>query len=98
MRQGVQVSLSACCRVAVTDAVHLAAPSCNSFVSMLLQVRVNLWDLAGSPDYLDVRNEFYKDSQAALLVRQQVPQHLGWSAQSTHPRGLGPAPFNCQTT
>lgn len=34
-----------------------------------LQIRVNLWDLAGSPDYLDVRNEFYKDSQAALLVR-----------------------------
>lgn len=31
-------------------------------------MRVNLWDLAGSPDYLEVRNEFYKDSQAALLV------------------------------
>lgn len=29
---------------------------------------MNLWDLAGSPDYLEVRNEFYKDSQAALLV------------------------------
>jgi GTPase SAR1 family protein len=35
----------------------------------VLQVRVNLWDLAGSPDYIDVRNEFYKDSQAAVLVR-----------------------------
>jgi GTPase SAR1 family protein len=35
----------------------------------VLQVRVNLWDLAGSPDYVEVRNEFYKDSQAALLVR-----------------------------
>lgn len=32
------------------------------------EIRVNLWDLAGSPDYLEVRNEFYKDSQAALLV------------------------------
>lgn len=35
---------------------------------MLLQVRVNLWDLAGPSEYLEVRNEFYKDSQAALLV------------------------------
>lgn len=32
------------------------------------QVRVNLWDLAGPTDYLEVRNEFYKDSQAAILV------------------------------
>lgn len=39
------------------------------FLSSIPQVRVNLWDLAGSPDYLEVRNEFYKDSQAALLVR-----------------------------
>lgn len=35
---------------------------------LLVQVRVNLWDLAGPPEYLEVRNEFYKDSQAALLV------------------------------
>ena len=32
------------------------------------QVRVNLWDLAGPLEYLEVRNEFYKDTQAALLV------------------------------
>eukprot|EP00775_Hariotina_reticulata_P004873 gene4873-5118_t len=32
------------------------------------EVRVNLWDLAGPAEYLEVRNEFYKDSQAALLV------------------------------
>eukprot|EP00879_Flechtneria_rotunda_P011057 GHRR01011553.1.p1 GENE.GHRR01011553.1~~GHRR01011553.1.p1 ORF type:complete len:211 (+),score=49.86 GHRR01011553.1:680-1312(+) len=32
------------------------------------EVRVSLWDLAGATDYLEVRNEFYKDSQAALLV------------------------------
>jgi len=32
------------------------------------QVRVNLWDMAGSPEYLEVRNEFYKDAQGAVLV------------------------------
>lgn len=31
-------------------------------------VRVNFWDLAGSPDFLEIRNEFYKDAQGALLV------------------------------
>ncbi|KAF6266267.1 P-loop containing nucleoside triphosphate hydrolase protein [Scenedesmus sp. NREL 46B-D3] len=32
------------------------------------EVRVNLWDLAGPPAYLEVRNEFYKETQGALLV------------------------------
>eukprot|EP00882_Tetradesmus_deserticola_P023489 GHRQ01025558.1.p1 GENE.GHRQ01025558.1~~GHRQ01025558.1.p1 ORF type:complete len:248 (+),score=55.45 GHRQ01025558.1:731-1474(+) len=32
------------------------------------EVRVNLWDLAGPATYLEVRNEFYKDTQGALLV------------------------------
>lgn len=32
------------------------------------QVRTNLWDLAGSEDYLEVRNEFYKDAQGCVLV------------------------------
>ena len=31
-------------------------------------VRVNLWDLAGGPEYLEVRNEFYRDGQGVLLV------------------------------
>lgn len=31
-------------------------------------MRVNLWDLAGPPAYLEVRNEFYKEGQGALLV------------------------------
>ncbi|GIQ89132.1 small GTPase superfamily, Rho type [Kipferlia bialata] len=31
-------------------------------------VRVNFWDMAGSPAYLEVRNEFYKDAQGMLLV------------------------------
>mmetsp|Transcript_6869 Transcript_6869/g.18435 ORF Transcript_6869/g.18435 Transcript_6869/m.18435 type:complete len:210 (-) Transcript_6869:768-1397(-) len=32
------------------------------------EVRVNLWDLAGAPDYAEVRNEFYKDTQGCILV------------------------------
>jgi len=31
-------------------------------------VRVNFWDLSGKTEYLEIRNEFYKDTQAALLV------------------------------
>ena len=31
-------------------------------------VRVCFWDLAGHPDYLQVRNEFYGDAQGVLLV------------------------------
>ena len=33
-----------------------------------VQVRVHLWDLAGAPDYYEVRNEFYKNAQGGLLV------------------------------
>jgi len=32
------------------------------------EVRVNFWDLSGHPEFFDVRNEFYKDTQGALLV------------------------------
>jgi len=33
-----------------------------------LDVRVNFWDLSGDPNFLEVRNEFYKDCQGAFLV------------------------------
>ena len=33
-----------------------------------MHVRVNLFDLAGGEQYLDVRNEFYKDAQGCILV------------------------------
>lgn len=32
------------------------------------EVKVNLWDLAGADEYFEVRNEFYKDAQGAVLV------------------------------
>ena len=31
-------------------------------------VQVNLWDLSGDKYYLDVRNEFYRESQLLILV------------------------------
>ena len=37
------------------------------------EVKVNFWDLAGSKEYLEVRNEFYKDSQGCLLVGNCFP-------------------------
>jgi DnaJ family protein C protein 27 len=36
------------------------------------EVKVNFWDLAGSKEYLEVRNEFYKDTQGCLLVRSKL--------------------------
>ncbi|KAG7377264.1 DnaJ sub C member 27 [Phytophthora pseudosyringae] len=32
------------------------------------EVRVNFWDLSGLPEYLEVRNEFYKDTQGGILT------------------------------
>ena len=32
------------------------------------EVRINLFDLAGGPEFLNVRNEFYKDTQGGILV------------------------------
>ncbi|CAM9144563.1 unnamed protein product [Heterosigma akashiwo] len=31
-------------------------------------VRVNFWDLSGHPDFFEIRNEFYRDAQGAILV------------------------------
>ncbi|CAM9455548.1 unnamed protein product [Chrysoparadoxa australica] len=35
------------------------------------QVRVNFWDMGGHPDFFEVRNEFYADSQGGILVYAQ---------------------------
>ncbi|TNV75308.1 hypothetical protein FGO68_gene10795 [Halteria grandinella] len=31
-------------------------------------VQITLWDLSGDPSYIDVRNEFYKESQVLFIV------------------------------
>lgn len=51
--------------VGIVTAPVATLPSCAAG----LQVRVNLWDLAGSPDYLEVRNEFYKDAQVGTAAQ-----------------------------
>merc|ERR1711959_347350 len=33
-----------------------------------VDVKVNFWDLAGHSEFFEVRNEFYKDTQGAILV------------------------------
>merc|ERR1711959_510863 len=33
-----------------------------------VEAKVNFWDLAGAPEFFEVRNEFYKDTQGAILV------------------------------
>jgi hypothetical protein len=33
-----------------------------------VEVKVNFWDLSGHPEFFDVRNEFYRDAQGAMLV------------------------------
>ena len=32
------------------------------------EFRINFWDLSGHPEFFEVRNEFYKDTQGCLLV------------------------------
>ena len=32
------------------------------------EVKVNIFDMSGHPFFFEVRNEFYKDTQAAILV------------------------------
>jgi DnaJ family protein C protein 27 len=33
-----------------------------------IMTKVHFWDLAGDPAFLDIRNEFYDDTQALILV------------------------------
>merc|ERR1711865_1125085 len=33
-----------------------------------VEAKVNFWDLAGAAEFFEVRNEFYKDTQGAILV------------------------------
>lgn len=56
-------------------------------------VRVNFWDMSGSPDFAETRNEFYRDGQGAILVYdvtnpRSFAQLEHWLAEaSTHGAG-----------
>ncbi|KAL9644076.1 hypothetical protein ABK040_005542 [Willaertia magna] len=52
------------------------------------EVRVNFWDLSGQPEFFEVRNEFYKDTQGAILVydvtsRKTFEALDSWMAESS---------------
>ncbi|OQR87525.1 ras family GTPase [Achlya hypogyna] len=60
-------------------------------------VRVNFWDLSGQPEYLEVRNEFYKDTQGALLLfdvssRRSFESLDGWLREAAK---FGGGKFPC---
>jgi len=59
------------------------------------EFRVCIWDVSGDPGFLEVRNEFYKDSQGLLLVcdvtsRKSFQDLEGWHTemQRFSPNGL----------
>ncbi len=50
-------------------------------------VKVNFWDASGRKDYLEIRNEFYKDAQCVLLMydtsnRQSFASLNNWLAEA----------------
>lgn len=50
-------------------------------------VRINFWDLSGHPEFLEIRNEFYKDAQGCLLVfdvcsRESFEELDSWLAEA----------------
>ena len=41
-----------------------------------LEVKVNFWDLFGHPEFFQVRNEFYKDTQAVCSAFGSGPSRV----------------------
>jgi len=41
----------------------------------LMEIRVCFWDLSGSPDYVEVRNEIYEDVDAVFLMFDVSEEH-----------------------
>ena len=53
-----------------------------------VDVRVNFWDLSGHSEFFEIRNEFYKDVQAIMLVydsslRESFDDLENWLAEAT---------------
>eukprot|EP01113_Clastostelium_recurvatum_P007222 TRINITY_DN13354_c0_g1_i1.p1 TRINITY_DN13354_c0_g1~~TRINITY_DN13354_c0_g1_i1.p1 ORF type:complete len:224 (-),score=35.10 TRINITY_DN13354_c0_g1_i1:194-772(-) len=54
----------------------------------LFDLKVDFWDLAGNPAFLEVRNEFYRDTHGVLLVfdvgsRRSFESLEGWLSEAT---------------
>jgi DnaJ family protein C protein 27 len=60
-------------------------------------VKVNFWDLSGHPEFYEVRNEFYKDTQGCILVydvtsRSSFEALDGWLKEANK-HGVGEVPI-----
>lgn len=66
-----------------------------------VQVRVNLWDLAGPEDYREVRNEFYQDAQVGTWAGSGQATNketgAGATAHKRHPWPLLPVRAEANT-
>ena len=57
-------------------------------------IKVNFWDLSGHPEFFDIRNEFYKDTQAVRAqAKGNKPSHL--SKGSARPSPSYPYACSC---
>jgi len=60
------------------------------------ETRVNFWDLSGHPEFFEIRNEFYKDTQGVILVydvssMDSFEELDGWLAEAAK---FGASPKN----
>jgi small GTP-binding protein len=51
-------------------------------------ININCWDISGDENYLDIRNEFYKDSFAIFIVfdlqyKRTFDNVLNWAKEAT---------------
>lgn len=53
-------------------------------------VRINFWDLSGHPDFFEIRNEFYKDSQGVSAAPKILSEQL-CTGQSNFTLGAYPS-------
>ena len=61
---------SVCTHTHSALSAHACLAGCLTVKSVVVdnhQVIANFWDLAGAAEYFEVRNEFYRDAQGAIL-------------------------------
>ncbi len=58
------------------------------------QVKANFWDLAGAAEYFEVRNEFYRDAQGAILGTVPIATPHNAPPSRARPRRQCSVPIN----
>lgn len=67
---GAAAASVACCHARALPCSRAACQTACTVKSIVVdnhQVKANFWDLAGAAEYFEVRNEFYRDAQGAML-------------------------------